>query len=111
MSVDKFVETDAGISEVADVLRAQSFTEDSVFQVSDTRMSLYTRNGDLIQLFYDLKLHEDAYETFIVIPDNDRLQYKIFEALKVLPYKVTLCGENDDDVVYIPDNVRPAKAA
>lgn len=84
---------------------------DRVFKISDTQMSLYTTDNDLIQLFYDLKLHEDEYETFIVMPEKNDLQVRIFEALKVLPYKTTLCGEYDDDVVFIPDDVRPAKAA
>ena len=111
MSVDKFVETDAGIAEVADILRVQPFMKDRVIKISDIQMSLRTAEDDLIQLFYDLKFRKDEYETFIVIPGKDDLQARIFEALKVLPYKTTLCGEYDDDVVFIPDDVRPAKAA
>lgn len=111
MSVDRFVETDAEIADVADILRMRPFMKDQVLKISDTQMSLLTAEDDLIQLFYDLKFREDAYETFIVIPGKDVLQARIFEALKVLPYKTTLCGEYDDDVVFIPANLRPAQTA
>ena len=52
-------------------------------------------------------------DTFIIIPEKqEELQRKIFESVKKLRYKATICEPpNDDEVVYMPDNPLPVVPA
>ena len=85
-----YVMSDAPIRTVVDLLLQEPYM---------SSMILFTNNGDL--------------DTFIIIPEKqEELQRKIFESVKKLRYKATICEPpNDDEVVYMPDNPLPVVPA
>ena len=108
-----YVMSDAPIKDVVDLLLQEPYTKNTITRNQDPEAyDISTINGIPISLDYGLN-GDGNLDTLIFVPeDQEDLQRKIFESVKKLRYKATICEPPTDvEVVYIPNNPLPATPA
>lgn len=108
-----YVMSDAPIKDVVNLLLQEPYTENAIARNQDPEAyDIRTLDGVLISLDYGANSDGDLDTLLFVPEEQEDLQRKIFESVKKLRYKATICEPpNDVEVVYMPDNPLPAVPA
>ena len=108
-----YVMSDAPIRTVVDLLLQEPYMS-SMILFTNNEDAYTIRAADEVLVSLDQGPNDNGdLDTFIIIPEKqEELQRKIFESVKKIRYKATICEPpNDDEVVYMPDNPLPAVPA
>ena len=108
-----YVMSDAPIRTVVDLLLQEPYMS-STISFTNNKDAYTIRAADEAPISLDYGPNDNGdLDTFIIVPEKqEELQRKIFESVKKLRYKATICEfPNDVEVVYMPDDPLPAVPA
>ena len=108
-----YIMSDAPIKDVVDLLLQEPYMS-STISFTNNEDAYIIRAADEVPVSLDYGPNDNGVlDTFIIVPEKqEELQRKIFESVKKLRYKATICEPpNDVEVVYMPDDPLPAVPA